>query len=133
MSEKVKAIVIKSNDRKEKDANVLLFSLEKGKIWVTLKGIKGQNAKMKLAQRMFCFGEFVLQEGKAGQIVTSFECLESFFEIAEDVEKYFEGAAILEIVEKLRFSSDYERTGFYVGSQSIEKFVLRRNKKKLYA
>ena len=75
MSEKVKAIVIKSNDRKEKDANVLLFSLEKGKIWVTLKGIKGQNAKMKLAQRMFCFGEFVLQEGKAGQSVTSFECL----------------------------------------------------------
>ena len=30
MSEKIKGIVIRSNDRKEKDKNILLFSLEKG-------------------------------------------------------------------------------------------------------
>ena len=31
MTEKVQAIVIKSNDKKEKDKSILLFSLEQGK------------------------------------------------------------------------------------------------------
>ena len=60
MSEKIQAIVVKSTDRKEKDKNILLFSIEKGKIWATLKGVKGNGAKMKIAQNPFCFGEFVL-------------------------------------------------------------------------
>ncbi len=133
MSDKVKAIVIKSNDRKEKDSSVLLFSLEKGKIWVTLKGIKSQNSKMKLAQRMFCFGEFVLEEGKSGQIVTSFNCLESFFEIAEDVDKYFEASAILEVVEKLNFSSDFERVKVFMLLLNALKNICFGNLKPKYA
>ena len=40
MAEKIQGIVLKSNDRKEKDVNILLFSLEKGKIWATLRGVK---------------------------------------------------------------------------------------------
>ena len=62
MTQNVKAIVIKSNDRKEKDKNILLFSLEQGKIWATLKGVKSPNAKMKIAQNPFCFGEFILED-----------------------------------------------------------------------
>ena len=114
MAEKIKAIVLKSSDKKEKDLSVLLFSLEKGKIWVTLKGVKGQNAKMKLAQNQFCFGEFVLEEGKSGQIVTSFECLESFHEIPEDIDRYFEASAVLEVVDKLKFSSENERVQIFL-------------------
>lgn len=108
MSEKIKAIVIKSSDKKEKDKNILLFSIEKGKVWATLKGVKGPNAKMKLAQNPFCFGEFVLEDGKAGQVVVGFEVLETFHEICEDVDKYFEASAILEVVKSLEFSSSSE-------------------------
>lgn len=98
---KIQAIVIKSNDRKEKDKSVLLFSLEQGKVWVTLKGVKSPNAKMKLAQNPFCYGEFVLEQTKAGLVVTSFNCLESFHELAEDPDKYFEAAALLEILSSV--------------------------------
>ncbi len=114
MSEKIKGIVIKSNDRKEKDVSVLLFSLEKGLIWVTLRGVKNPNAKMKLAQNQFSFGEFVIENGKASQIVTQFELIESFQEIAQDVDKYFEASAVLEAVEKIRFSSEQEQAKVFV-------------------
>lgn len=114
MSEKIKAIVIRSNNRKEKDKNILLFSLEHGKLWATLKGVKSPNAKMKLAQNPFCFGEFVLEDGKAGKIVTSFEVLETFHEISEDVNKYFEGAAILEAINAIDFSSELECSKIFV-------------------
>ena len=114
MAEKVQAIVIKSNDKKEKDKNILLFSLEQGKFWATLKGVKGANAKMKLAQNPLCYGEFVVEDGKAGKIVTSFEAIESFHEISEDIDKYFEAVSILEVLNSLEFSSTSERARVFV-------------------
>lgn len=133
MSEKIKGIVIKSSDRKEKDANVLLFSLEKGKIWVTLKGVRGQNAKMKLAQNQFCFGEYVVEEGKSGLIVTNFECIESFHEIPENIEKYFESSAVLEIIDKLRFSSENERAKIFVLTLKTLKTICFNDVQNIYA
>ena len=133
MSEKIKAIVIKSNDKKEKDLSVLLFSLEKGKVWVTLKGVKGQNAKMKLAQNQFCFGEFVLEDGKSGQIVTGFECLESFHELSENIDKYFEASAVLEVVGKLKFSSETERAQIFLLVLKTLKAICFGNLKQIYA
>ncbi len=108
MSNKVQAIVIRSNDKKEKDKNILLFSLEQGKIWATLKGVKNPQAKMKLAQNPFCYGEFVLEDGKTGEVVTGFSVLESFHEISEDIDKYFEASAVLEVVNLLDFTSENE-------------------------
>lgn len=114
MSQKIKAIVIKSTDRKEKDANLLLFSIEQGKVWATLKGVKSPNAKMKLAQNQFCFGEFVLEQTKGGVIVTGFELVESFHEISADVDKYFEGSAILDAICDLDFQDEMERAQVFV-------------------
>lgn len=109
MAEKIKAIVIKSSDRKEKDKNILLFSIEYGKIWATLKGVKSPNAKMKLAQNPFCFGEFILEDGKLGKIVTGLEVIETFHELSEDVDKYFESSGVLEVVNKMIFSNEKEQ------------------------
>lgn len=114
MAEKIQAIVIKSNDRKEKDKSILLFSLEKGKVWATLRGVKGANAKMKLAKSPFCYGEFILEDGKAGYVVTSFEAKESFHELSEDVDKYFEATAILETLYAYDFSNNEEIGMFFV-------------------
>ncbi len=114
MTEKIQAIVIKSTDRKEKDKNILLFSIEKGKCWATLKGVKGSGAKMKIAQNPFCFGEFLLENGKFGQIVTSFSSIETFHELSEDIEKYFEATSLLEIVNVVEFSSMPEQKAVFV-------------------
>lgn len=114
MSDKVQAIVLRTNDKKEKDKNILLFSLEKGKFWATLKGVKSPKAKMKLAQNPFCFGEFILEDGKSGKVVSGFEVFESFHEISEDIDKYFEGSAILEIVNSADFSDENENANVFV-------------------
>ena len=110
----MQAIVIKSSQRKEKDASVLLFSLESGKVWATLKGVKNPKAKMKTAQSQFAYGEFVLEEGKSGKIVTSFEMIENFHELCEDVDKFFEASAVLGALDKLDFSSTQERARAFV-------------------
>lgn len=133
MSQKIKAIVMKSNDRKEKDANVLLFSLELGKVWVTLKGVKSAKAKLKSATSQFAFGEFVLEEGKAGQIVTAFECLESFHELAEDIDNYFEASSVLSVLDKLEFSNQTERARVFVLAVRTLKSICFGRAKHLYS
>ncbi len=132
MAETLRAINIKSIDKKEKDKNILLFSIEEGKEWVTLKGVKNPNAKMKLAQSPFCFGEFVIEEGKLGKIVVGFEAIESFHEISEDVDKYFEGTAILEILDKMDFTSTQERARVFLLSIKALKNICFNNIKPLY-
>ena len=47
MEEKVKAFDIKNKDYKEKDKQIVLFSLEKGKITAFLRGVKAPKAKLK--------------------------------------------------------------------------------------
>ena len=111
---KFKAIVLKARDKKEKDKDILLFYIEEGKAWATLKGVKSPSAKMKQAQIPFTFGEFILEEGKAGNIVTSFEAIESFREFSEDVDKYFAGMGVLEVINCLEFSSAAERAKIFV-------------------
>ena len=106
MSKTSKAFVIRGYNSKEKDKNILLFSLEEGKIWVTLKGVRGDKAKMKYAKEPFCFGEFTIEEGKFSNVVTSVEIIEPFNELAQNVDKYFEGQAILEIVNTLNFENE---------------------------
>ena len=103
---KIKAIVLKGQNAKEKDKNILLFSLEEGKIWATLKGVRGEKAKMKYAKEPFCFGDFIVEEGKGSKIVTSVDIIEPFDELAQDIDKYFEGNALLEIVNELKFDSE---------------------------
>lgn len=103
---KTKAIVLKGQNVKEKDKNILLFSIDLGKIWVALKGVRGEKAKMKYAKEMFCFGEYLLEEGKNSLIVTSVDIIEPFDELAKNIDKYFEACALIEIVYNLKFDNE---------------------------
>lgn len=127
MSEKIKGIVIRSNDRKEKDKNILLFSLEKGKVWATLKGVKGNGAKMKVAQNLFCFGDFLLEDGKAGKIVTGVDVIESFHELSEDIDKYFEGMAILEVLNAIEIAKEEMPKLFVLVLKALKSLCFENN------
>lgn len=101
MSTKVKAIVIGGTNIKEKDRIITLFSLEKGKITASMRGVRGEKAKLKSAKELFCFGDFIIEEGKVGNVVTSVDILDNFYELTKDIERYYEGCAILDIVGKI--------------------------------
>ena len=98
---KVKALVIESKDSKEKDKLVTLFSLEEGKLFVYFRGVKSEKAKLKATKEIFTFGEFVIEEGKSGNIVTEAEIIDSFLPLRNNIDKFFEACSVLDIVKKL--------------------------------
>ena len=103
---KVKALVLSEKDSKEKDKLVTLFSLEEGKLFVYFRGVKGDKAKLKAAKELFTFGEFVIEQGRSGNIVTEVEIIDSFLPLRKDLDKYYEACSILDIVSKLLREKD---------------------------
>lgn len=104
-STKVKGIVLGGTNYKEKDKLVRLYTLEKGRITVTMRGVRGDKAKLKIAKEIFCFGEYIIEEGKTN-VVTSVDVIDNFYGISQNIEKYYEACAILDVVEKFSAESN---------------------------
>lgn len=102
----VKGIVLGGVNYKEKDKILQVFTLEKGLISCKLVGVLSTKAKMKNAKEPFCFAEFNLNYKQSSQenviyIITSANIVESFFDIVTDLDKFYSGCAILEILKKV--------------------------------
>ena len=79
---------------------ILLFSRKYGKISAgTSIGEKGRS-KSALALRPFTYGRYELFKGRDSYNINSAEVLRSFYGIGEDVDKYMQGAYVLEFTEK---------------------------------
>ncbi len=98
---KVKAVVIGSKDHLEKDKLITLFSLENGKLLAKMKGVRGERAKLRAAKEPFTFGEYIIENGKGFNVVTSAEVIDSFYSLTKNIDKFYEGCAILDIVAKV--------------------------------
>lgn len=98
---KVKGIVLGGTNVKEKDKLVKLYTLEKGLITVTMKGVRGDKAKLKAAKEIFSLGDFILEEGKNYSIVTSVDIIDNFSYLSNNIDKYYEACAVLDIVGKI--------------------------------
>lgn len=98
---KIKGIIISSIDYKEKDKLVTIYSLESGIINAKLIGVKNPKAKLKPLKEVFCFADFDLAGTKSGDfyVITSGEIIENFYNIINDIDKFYAGCTILEILK----------------------------------
>ncbi len=79
---------------------ILLFSKKYGKISAgTSIGEKGRS-KSSLALRPFTWGKYELFKNRDSYNINSAEALKSYYGIGEDVDKYMNGAYVLEFTEK---------------------------------
>lgn len=123
MDEKTSAIAIKNLDYLENDKMVLLYSLEHGKISVIAKGVKKQNARLKYAVEPFCFGQYMLNNTHERYILTGCNEIESFFSLRENVEKFYVGNVILDIICQLEVENQSNPQLFLLVLKSLQKLV----------
>ena len=127
---KVKAIVIGGTNVKEKDRQVRLFTLENGKMQVSMKGVRGEKAKMKAAKEPFCFGEYIIEQTSTSNIVTGVDIVDNFFEISKDIDKYYEACAMLDVVDKV--STSQANPQLFLQILKALKTICYENVKKYY-
>lgn len=131
MTTKVKAVVLKATDYKEKDKLLTLFSLEQGKIVCTMRGVKSPNAKLKFAKEPFCFGEYIIENTKGNNVVTQVEVIDNFFELTQNLDKLYEGCAMLDVVNKLSAENNQD-AGLFIELIKALKCLTYENVRKYY-
>ena len=101
MEEKYNAVVIRATNYKENDKIINLFTLEGGIVSAKLVGVKKANSKLKFAGEIFCFGEFVLIEKDDRRTVKEVNQIDSFYDLRFDLDKFYAGSTMAELVSKL--------------------------------
>ena len=88
MQEKVKGVILKTMDYKERDKIIWLFTESHGKISVICKGVRSQKSKYQSLVRPILYGEFLLFKGSGtmyslneGMAINSFSSLSSSLEL----------------------------------------------------
>ncbi len=79
---------------------ILLFSRRYGKISAGTGISEKGRGKSSLALRPFTYGRYELFKNRDSYNINSAEVLRSFYRIGEDVDKYMQGAYVLEFTEK---------------------------------
>lgn len=97
---KIQAIVLQSQDSKEADRRLSLFSCELGQISATIKGVKKPKAKLAGISQPFCFAEFLLSKKSDYYTVINASVIENFFNVTADFDKYIVATAMLEFCKK---------------------------------
>lgn len=98
---KVKAIACRAVPYKESDMIVTLVGVDTGKITATARGCLKPKAKLRYSAEPMNFGDYVLS-GKGGRyIITECSQIESFSQITQDIERYYAGALVLDVLQKL--------------------------------
>ena len=99
MTEKVNGITLRAVNYKDSDKILTVFTLEKGKLTVSARGVRKANAKMKQISEPFCFAESILAEKSGRFTVTEVNSFDAFYPIRCDLKKYYAGVTALEITD----------------------------------
>ncbi len=100
MEEKLTGIVVSAIDYRENDKLINVFTLEKGIVTASLKGVKKAGAKMKFAAAPFCLAEFVFSRKNDKRTVIGASLTDSFYPIRENIYSLYCGGAILEFLKR---------------------------------
>lgn len=128
---RVKGIVVGAKDFKEFDKIVSIYTLEKGLIFAKLVGVRKPNAKLKQAKEIFCFGEFDLALKGEFYIVTSVNVIESFYNLSQDIEKFYGGCGILEILKVVGSEKENNQILFVETLKALDSISFKNSNPKL--
>ena len=103
MTEEVKTrgICLRAVDYRENDRIITLLTDSYGKIAVRARGVTSPKSKLRHAATPFAFGEYILTVKGGFYTLKTYDYLDSFPTLSENILRYYCGAAALETVDKI--------------------------------
>lgn len=98
---RVNALVLKAIDYSEKDKLLTLLTLERGKLTARIRGCKSPKSKLRFAASPLSYNEYVLVKRADRYTVTGSSQKENFYEISDDINKFYSASLILELANRL--------------------------------
>ncbi|MGG7163839.1 DNA repair protein RecO [Clostridium ihumii] len=120
-----RGVVIKTQDYKENDKLVWLFTEKLGKISLIAKGARKNKSKLMSITLPFCYGEFTLYKGKSMYILNEGKIIESFQQFLDDFDYLIYGTYFNELIDIV---SEDEEKQFELFKEFITCFYLMKSK-----
>ncbi len=130
MEEKVLGITLRSVNYKESDRILTVFTLEKGKISVSARGVRKANAKWKWVAEPFCFARSVIAEKSGRFTLKESETVDFFYPVRTDIEKYYAAYSALEFTDAFMQEEMVSPEFFYVLADFLKKLCYGEEKPK---
>ncbi|MCY6371810.1 DNA repair protein RecO [Clostridium ganghwense] len=131
---KTRALVLKTQDYKENDKLVWLFSEKLGKVCALARGAKKGKSKFLSSTQSFCFGEYILYRGKSLYTINEVEIIDSFQSILKDIDSITYGSYFCELIlialqdeeSNRELFKDFVKTFYLLKSKAVDVEVLAR-------
>lgn len=123
MEEKLTGLILSKTDYGENDKIVKIFTLEKGTVSASLKGVKKAGAKLKFASEPFCFAEFLFSERAGRRTVIGASLNDSFYPVREDITKFFAAGAVLEFIRRFAKEDITSPSLFFAAIESLKQIA----------
>ncbi len=121
---KSRGVVIKSQDYKENDRLVWIFTEDFGKISAIAKGAKKSKNKNFSTTLPFCFGEYVMYKGRNLYTLNESKIIDSFQDILNDYDTLIYGSYFNELID----IAIEEEHNFELFRELVKCFYIMRNK-----
>ena len=130
MEEKVLGITLRGVNYKESDKILSIFTLEKGKISVSARGVRKANAKWKWIAEPFCFARSVIVEKSGRYTLKESETVDFFYPVRTDIEKYYAAYSALEFTDAFMQEEMVSPEYFYEFAEYLKKICYGEAKPK---
>ena len=100
MEEKINAIMLRGVDYKDNDKMLTLYSIERGLVSASVRGVKKAGAKLNFCAQPFCFAEYLLSVNQTRATVIGATEIESFYNLRVNLTSFYCATVICEYLIK---------------------------------
>ncbi|MHB1418941.1 MAG: DNA repair protein RecO [Bacillota bacterium] len=96
---KTEALVLRTRNFGEADKLLTLYTRQNGKVQAIAKGVRKPQSRLRSGVQLFCYGNFLLYQGRNIDTVTQCETLENFSPLRLDLQSFAYASYILELLD----------------------------------
>lgn len=122
---KTKGIILKTQDYKENDKIIWIFTEKIGKITCIARGAKKNKSKFLSSTLPFCFAEFIVYKGKSMYLINEIQIIHSFGEFLSDLETLTYASYLNELIDIALIEEESNRQLF---RQLVTAYYFMKNK-----
>lgn len=101
-------LILKEVNYKENDKILHALSRTRGKIQIISKGSKKNNSHLINASQLFAYSKCTLAASKDMYVLTSAVVLNSFYNLKNNIDAYYHGCYILELISFIAQDNEYD-------------------------